>query len=554
MKLGKLLAAVVVIFSLSLGSAACDMPAATRGAAVQPDLQDKDIVVLYTNDVHCAVDENIGYAGLAAYKKAMEELAHVALLDVGDAIQGGPIGTFSTGKSIIELMNHVGYDVAIPGNHEYDYGMEHFLKLTGEAEFPYVSANFTNLATGELVFAPYVIKTFGARKIAFVGVTTPQTITSSTPANFQDENGDYIYDFERGEDGQRLYSAVQAAVDSARAEGADYVILLAHLGIAANSSPYTSTELIYHTTGIDAVLDGHSHSVIDGDRVRNAQGDWTLLTSTGTELTAIGMLLITKEGNLTTDLIDDYTEKDADTQALVDELKGELNETLQMVVGSTEFPLVINDPATGQRIVRNAETNLGDLCADACRSVTGSEVALVNAGCVRADIAAGAMTYEDIMKVHPFGNAICQVEATGSEILDALEMGARAWPEESGGFLHVSGLQYEIDVSIPSGVKLDEDGMFIAVDGEYRVRKVMVGDEPLELTRTYTLAGNDFILQKKGNGYTMFVDNTVLQDSIMPDYQALITYITQTLGGVIGEEYADPYGTGRISELTGENH
>lgn len=519
------------------------MPTATEAPA---QLQ-KDLVILYTNDVHCAVDDAIGYAGLAAYKKQLEaEGNHVLLVDVGDAVQGAPIGTVSKGSIIIDIMNEVGYDVATIGNHEFDYGMPRFFELVEQADFPYVSANFTDLKTGEQVLEPYTMLEVDGLQFAFVGITTPKTLTSSTPAYFQDETGEFVYGFLQDATGEKVYAAVQSAVDAARAAGADYVIGLAHLGITMDASPWTSSEVILNTSGIDVVLDGHSHSVLESERIKNKDGEWTLLSSTGTKLESIGMMLLTKSGNMTTGLISDYAEKDADVDGFIKSAQAEFEEMLGTVVAKTDVDLTINEPGTDVRIVRNAETNLGDLCADAYRSIGGADIAIVNGGGVRASIPAGDITLNQIISVHPFGNSLCVIEATGQEILDALEMSVRVMPEENGGFLQVSGLSFEINVKTPSSVTLDENGLFVSVDGDRRVQNVMVGDQPIDPAKTYTLASHDYLIKNAGDGYTMFRDNTLLQDSMMLDNQVLINYITDYLGGVIGADYAEPYGQERI--------
>lgn len=521
---------------------------ATPELTPEPAL-DQDLAILYTNDVHCAVDSGIGYAGVAALKQQLlDEGCYVALVDAGDAVQGDAIGTLSKGSYIIDIMNEVGYDVATPGNHEFDYGMDRFFELRDMAKFPYVSANFTDLATGEPVLEPYTMLTFNGMKVAFVGVSTPMTITSSTPAYFQDASGNFIYGFGQKDGAEGFYSIVQKAVDAALANGAAYVIALTHLGIDASTSPYTSSELIENTRGINVVIDGHSHSVVECERVKNLDGERVLLTQTGTKLNAVGMLYITKDGSISTGLITDYTEKDAQTEAYIAQIQAQFDELLNEVVAKSEVDLTIFEPGTDPavRIVRNSETNLGDLCADAYRYLSGADIAFVNGGGVRTDLAKGDITYGDIIKVHPFGNELCMVEATGQEILDALEMGARVTPEENGGFLQVSGLSYEIHTYVPSSVKLDENNMFVSVDGEYRVKNVMVGGEPLDPSKTYTLACHNYLLKNAGDGYTMFQDNTFLLDSIMIDNQVLINYIVDGLGGVVGEEYADPHGQGRI--------
>ena len=523
----------------------------------QPALQ-KDVVVLFTSDVHCGIDQGFGYAGLAAIRQSMEEAGnHVVLVDNGDSIQGEPIGTMTTGEALIELMNTVGYDLAIPGNHEFDYGMDRFLELTEKASFPYISANFNK--DGELVFAPYLMKEFDGVKIAFVGITTPKTITSSTPKYFQDENGNFIYGFMQDETGEKLYAAVQSAVDAAREEGASYVVALGHLGNEEACAPWTYADVIGNTTGIDALLDGHSH---DTDQVEllNKDGQTVLRSGCGTKLAGVGCLRIGKDGKLSTELFL-WNNKTAapdllgirnDVYTAVEAAQDALSEKLSEVVAKTAVELTINDPVATKddgspiRIVRRAETNLGDLCADAYRVLSGADIAFVNGGGIRTSIKEGDITLNDILKVHPFGNAMCVIEVTGQQILDALEWGARAVPSENGGFLQVSGLTYEIHTYIESTAKADENTMFAGVEGEYRVKNVMVGDEPLDLEKTYTLASHNYMLKNGGDGFSMFGGCKVLQDEVMLDNQVLINYITGVLDGVVGEAYADPYGEGRI--------
>lgn len=524
---------------------------------VSAEEQSGDIVVLYTNDVHCAVAEDeenkvLGYAKAAGLKKQLEEEGNeVALVDAGDSIQGDVIGTLSDGEYIIDIMNQVGYDLAVPGNHEFDYGMEQFLSLADKAEFPYVSCNFQDLATGESVFEPYEIMELGGKKIAFLGICTPKTITSSTPKYFQDETGEYIYGFCQDEDGTALYECVQESADAAKAEGADYVVAVAHLGIDESCSPWTSSEVIENTSGIDVFLDGHSHSTIESETVKNKDGEEVLLSSTGTKLAAVGELTISPDGTMETQLVTDGMEADAETETYIAEISEEFEEVLNEVVAKTEVPLVINDPETIDqeepvRLVRVSETNLGDLCADAYRAAVGADIGFANGGGVRVDIAAGEITYNDIISVQPFGNEICMVEATGQQILDALEMGVSALPAEYGGFLQVSGITFEVHTYIDSSVRTDENGMFVSVDGEYRVKNVKVGEDDLDLAKTYTVASHNYLLSEGGDGLNMFMDCNMPLESVMLDNQALIQYITENLGGTVGEEYADPYGQERI--------
>lgn len=520
------------------------------GVTAGAEAATQNIVILYTNDIHCGVEGDIGISGVAALKNQMiKEGNAVALVDNGDAIQGEAIGTLSKGAYIVDMMNAAGYDVATPGNHEFDYGMEQFLTLAKDAaKFPYISANFTDLSTDKAVFDAYKIVELAGKKVAFVGISTPKTITSSTPTYFQNENGEYVYGFQQDETGEALYACVQAAVDAAKTEGADYVVAMAHLGIEAECSPWMSTDVILNTTGIDVVLDGHSHSTIEGELVKNKDGKDVVLTSTGTKLSSIGKLTITPEGKISTALV--YY-KDSETTALVNDITAQFDEVLNEVVAKTDVALVINDPSTLDaetkvRLIRNAETNLGNLCADAYRYISGADVAVVNGGGIRSDILAGDITYNGIINVHPYGNELCVVEATGQQILDALEMGARVTPAENGGFLQVSGMTYEIHTYIEHSVKIDENGMFQGVEGEYRVKNVKIGEEDIDLAKTYTLASHNYMIKSAGDGMSMFQGGKLTQEDVMLDNQVLITYIIDGLGGVVGEAYAEPYGEGRI--------
>ena len=521
-----------------------------------------EIYVLFTSDVHCGVDEGFGYAGLKAVRDKLEaEGYETILVDDGDYLQGAPIGTLSKGEAIIDLMNAVRYDIVIPGNHEFDYGMDRFLELTQKADFQFISCNFNK--EGELVFDPYVIKEVAGVKIAFVGVTTPKTPVSSTPSYFQNEKGEYIYDFMQDEDGSTVYSAVQKAFDDARADGAQLVYLMAHLGNEAEVMPWTYADVIENTSGIDVVLDGHSHDT-DLIVMKNKNGEEVTRAAVGTKLSCIGYSHISTEGEiLETDkwvwtndeAVVQLIDVDNEVSEKVDTAKAELEEELNVVVGHTEVDLVTHDPtatdASGSpiRIARRMETNLGDLGADAFRDQSKADIAILNGGGLRAPIKAGNITYGDLISVQPFGNELCVLSVTGQQILDALEWGSKAVPDEFGGFLQVSGLSYEIDTTIDSTCIEDENAMFAGVSGERRVKNVKVGDEPLDPEKTYTLAGQNYMLLEHGDGYSLFEGCEVVLDKVQLDNQVLIDYITGTLGGVIGEEYKDPYGQGRITLL-----
>ena len=517
-----------------------------------------DIVILFTSDIHCGVDQGFGYAGLQQIRDyLLAQGNEVILVDDGDNIQGEPIGTMTKGEALVDLMNQMGYSVAIPGNHEFDYGVDRFLALADKAEYDYISCNFNY--KGEPAFRPYVIRELAGKKVAFVGVTTPKTLTSSTPTYFMDENGEYVYGFLQDETGEALYSAVQTAVDAARAEGADCVVAMCHLGNEEECRPYTYDDVITHTGGIDVLLDGHSHDT-DKVFVKNRDGEEVLRAACGTKLSCIGWCRIAADGTIDTGLYKwnndvaapELFGLDNDMSRAVASASDALNEKLDTVVASSMVDLTIWDPvavdANGGpiRMVRRAETNLGDLCADAYRDQSGADIAFVNGGGVRVTIKAGEITLRNILSVHPFGNAMCVIEVSGQQILDALEWGARAVPGETGGFLQVSGLSYEIHSYIESSCQTDADGMFAGVAGERRVKNVLVGGEPIDPDKTYTLAGNDYMLLNKGDGYSMFADAPLLQDRVKLDNQVLIDYFTDTLGGVVGEEYEELTGQGRI--------
>ena len=519
----------------------------------------QDLVILYTSDVHCGIDQHFGYVGLKAVKDSLKNAGnHVLLVDDGDSIQGEPVGTMSRGESIINLMNTLEYDVAIPGNHEFDYGMDRFLELAEKADYPYISCNFVK--EGERVFDAYLIREVDDMKIGFVGVTTPLTLTTSTPRYFQDEEGNYIYGFLQDHTGEGVYQAVQEAVDAARADGADFVVLMGHLGNEAECEPWTYADVLSHTNGIDVMFDGHSHDT-DQVVVKNKDGADVPRCACGTKLNGIGYAKISAEdGSLSTGLYSWNNDISAPellgiTNDMTEAVAGELDvldAELGKVIAKTTFPLLINDPeattAEGSpiRIVRRTETNLGDLCADAFRDQGQADIGFVNGGGIRVDVPAGEVTLNSILKVQPFGNSLTVIEATGQQILDALEWTSRAVPEENGGFLQCSGLTYEIHTYIESSASSDENGMFTGITGDYRVKNVMVGGEPLDLEKTYTVACNDYVLLSHGDGMTAFDGCKVLQDRVKLDNQVLIDYITETLGGEIGEEYADPYGQGRI--------
>ena len=547
-----------------------------------------DVTILYTNDVHTYIDKQspkLTYAAIADLKQSYQNAGKdVLLVDAGDHVQGTAYGSMDEGASIIKLMNAAGYDVATPGNHEFDYGMDRAKAIMKEADFPYLSCNWVDLRTGLRVLPSVKVFVRGGRRIAFVGVTTPETFTKSTPAYFMDKaQRKYIYDIQGGEDGKKLYDAVQKAIDKAKLL-ADVVIGLGHLGVDPSSSPWTSEEVIAHTSGFDAFIDGHSHTVMENKQVQDASGKAVTLTQTGSYFANVGEMTIAADGTITTKLIPTHEGMDAGIAAMqtswvntVDDMLGE-----KIAVGDSDF--YVSDPATGKRRIRSAETNLGDFVADGIYTYFNEveklhcDLAIMNGGGIRADVPAGDWTFKTCKQVSPFGNVACLMSVTGKQIQDALEFAARfagAEGKENGGFLQVAGATYEIHTDIPNTVQTDDKNVWIgSATGTPRVQNVKIYDrhtgtyEPLDLAKTYALAGMNYTLRNLGDGFAMFDGAELIKDYVSEDYLVMSTY-AMTFGGVDAEglphlssansvlaeypgyllDYENPYGAGRISIL-----
>ena len=547
-----------------------------------------EVTILYTNDVHTYIDKQapeLTYAAIAALKQSYQNAGKkVLLVDAGDHVQGTAYGSMDQGASIIELMNAAGYDAATPGNHEFDYGMDRAKELMRDADFPYLSCNWVDLRTNLRVLPEIKVFVRGGVRIAFVGITTPETFTKSTPAYFMNKTQTkYIYDILGGEDGQKLYSAVQKAVDKAKCL-ADVVIGLGHLGVDPSSSPWTSEEVIAHTTGFDAFIDGHSHTVMENKQVADASGRLVTLTQTGSYFANVGEMTIAPDGTISTRLVSTYDQEDVAVAAeqaawvsSVDEMLGE-----KIAVADTKF--YITDPATGKRRIRSGETNLGDFVADGIYTYFNEveqlhcDIAIMNGGGIRSDEDAGYWTFKTCKQVSPFGNVACLMSVTGKQIQDALEFAARfagAEGKENGGFLQVAGATSEIHTDIPNTVQTDDKNVWIgSATGTPRVQNVKIYDRangtyvPLDESKTYALAGMNYTLRNLGDGFAMFDGAELIKDYVSEDYLVMSTY-AMTFGGVDAEglphlssansvlaeypgyllDYENPYGAGRISIL-----
>lgn len=502
----------------------------------------EDIVILYENDVHCVVG---GYSKIAAMKKEMQETyAYVGVVSGGDYIQGGSIGVISQGRYIIDLMNLVGYDAVTLGNHEFDYRMERLEELVGMMSTKPICCNFQKIGEAESYFEPYTIVSYGDVDIAYIGITTPHTITSSSPAQFIDENGEYIYTFNP----TALYDIVQDNIDSAKSAGADYVIALSHIGYA-DDEIYGDLEdienLIENTDGFDVVLDAHSHSVIEGKTIVDEGGNEVLLSSTGTKFEYIGKLMIS-DGEFKTELVktEDYQKTDPTVDAYIEQINAEYAVLGDRKVAFSEVDLITRD-ADGKRLVRNTETNLGDLCAEAVRSAMGADIGYMNGGGLRADILAGDITFNDLLSVFPFNNTIVLAEVSGQTIKDMMEMTVMLWPKEDGCFPHLSGIVFSVNADIPSSVVVNEVEEFVGVDGPYRVYNIKIRNqetgeyEPIDPDKKYTISSSNYFLLEQGSGMEMLENAVILQDDGLLDVEALERYVVENLGGVVGEGYKE---------------
>ncbi len=553
------LLALAMVFSLAVPAFA-----AAPEARDLPTVAEDDVVILYTNDVHTYIDQDLTYSTVAAYKDSLD---NALLVDAGDHIQGTAYGSMDKGKTIIELMNAAGYDLATLGNHEFDYGMEGAMNAMEWADFTYVSCNFYHEkdgVRGENVLDSYKVFDVNGVKIAFVGITTPESFTKSTPAYFQDEDGKYIYGIAGGTDGKALYADVQKAIDAASKE-ADYVIGLGHLGVDESSKPWTSKEVIANTTGLDAFIDGHSQTVMEEETVKDKDGNSVVLTQTGEYLGAVGQMVISADGDITTQLLTAEDLKDvtpdADVKAIEDGWIGEVDKELGQVIGSIKATLD-NYDADGNRLVRKQETNTGDFAADALYYLFDNmgldvDVAVMNGGGIRNGAITGELTYKTCKEIHTFGNVACLQTVTGQQLLDALEWGAKDVTAdgavENGGFLQVSGLKYTINTAIPSTVQQDEKGVWTGgPTGEYRVSDVQVLNretgkyEPLDLKAKYNLAGYNYTLRDLGDGFAMFEGAVNVLDYVMEDYMVLANYVQSFDKGVV-TGYENVNGEGRIT-------
>ena len=486
----------------------------------------KSIVILYENDVHCAID---GYQTLAGLRDAIADTAYVAVTSSGDFVQGGTAGAISRGQYVADIMRTVGYDAIALGNHEFDYPVAHTASLLKFIGAPITCANLYDRRTHACVYAPYVMKKFGRTKIAFVGATTPGTFYTETGAFFLGD--EQVYDLREKE----FFDLMQRTVNQARKKGAKYVIVLGHLGEDPDRTGVNSHELAKRTTGIDVILDGHTHSVIAHDTVYNAAGKPVVISETGTKFAHIGKMMI-RNGRMTHELIPFRTvaERNALTKAVTDSINMLMREKTQRVVCHSDVKLrILNEK--GDQEVRLAETNLGDLVTDAYRIISGADISLANGGGIRTEKHAGDLTYGDIADILPYDNNLWIVEATGQRIIDLLQKNTSFIPVEDGSFPQVSGIRFTVHTATRT---VSDVEVLNKETGAY---------EPIDPARTYSIATIDYCVTG-GGFYDMLKDCKVLYRGDVLYRDIFVQFLENNLGGRISNDYLAPQGRIRIKE------
>ncbi|MGI6699710.1 MAG: bifunctional metallophosphatase/5'-nucleotidase [Christensenellales bacterium] len=516
------------------------------------------LVILHTNDIHGRavadpVGKVLGYAAIAQYKKDLEAAGDsVLLLDAGDACQGTPLVNLSMGKTAIEFMNAAGYDAMALGNHEFDWGLDNAKQLAGLANFPVLSANIINHLEGDLTFvANKIFEMPNGMKVGVFGLSTPETMTKAHPDKVRG------IDFLQGE---TLYEAAQKQVDELNAAGADIVVLLSHLGMDDESAPNRSLDVLEKVTGIDLLIDGHSHTLLEKGKMVND----TLVVSTGSYGQNLGMVVYDGE-KLTASQFSGLGKSavveiegvpysvlvnaklDADVAELVNNTNQAVKEELSKVFAKTEV-FLNGERAPGNR---TEETNLGDFAADAilwaAREALGDKVvaAITNGGGIRASIEVGDITMNDMKTVFPFGNEVSVLEVKGSELLEALEAATSATPKALGAFPQVSGMVFSIDTTVPyeTGDQYPDSTYFAPAKPGSRVKIESVGGQPFDLEALYLIATNDFTAAGGDTYYAFRYPNaTSGYKTGVALEDALVNYVTTVLGGVVGQDYAEPQG------------
>ena len=532
-----LLLSVVMALSLTVSAAWAD--------PVEQDLAGKT-VILHTNDVHGDIAK---YAKVAALKSELKARgADVILADAGDYSQGTIYVSVNKGADAVTMMNAAGYDVATIGNHEFDYGYEQLMQNMAKANFQVLCANVSK--DGAPIFAENTIIEKGGMKIGFFGLETPEAQTKANPALIQG-----LTFLAREE----MYAAAQAQVDALKAQGADVVICLSHLGVDSSSEPNTSYDLLSKVPDIDFVIDGHSHSVMLAGYEKlqtgvDEEGKPTYIDnpyyqlpiqSTGTKLAYVGVLLIdnkTKQA-LDTEMLDlgQYEYEDTAVAAAAKAIMDPIDEEYSAVFAKSEVELN-GDKEPGNR---TQETNLGDLITDAMMWAIETKapavnmenaVAITNGGGIRAWIHAGDISKADVTTVLPFGNTLTVVNVTGAELLEALEASTFCTPISLGGFPQTAGMELTLDATkdYDQADATYPGSTYYGPKSINRVTIESVNGQPFDENATYSVITNNFCAAG-GDTYFAFAAASSQFDTGLTLDEVVMDYITTVLGGVVGQ-------------------
>ncbi|MBO8126424.1 MAG: 5'-nucleotidase C-terminal domain-containing protein [Firmicutes bacterium] len=459
----------------------------------------KTLTILHTNDTHSRLLEGkydgMGMAKIATLVDRYRQVLPASLvLDAGDAFHGQTIATLVKGESVAKVFNAVGYDAMTAGNHDFNYGYQRLLELDRLADFPILAANVLD-ADGNPIFAPYMIKGVGGIYVGIFGLATPETTYKTHPKNVE---------------GLTFADPIETARKMVKElkDKVDVIVALTHLGLD-KSSEVTSEDLAWQVTGIDVIVDGHSHSELtEGLMVNN-----TLIVQAGEYDKNLGVAeLLLKDGRVVQKYAKLISKAEAasvpEDQEVLDvlaQVKAENEKITSVVIGKTAVTL------DGERAhVRTRETNLGNLICDAMLAATGADAALTNGGGIRASIEPGEITKGEVITVLPFGNIVVVKKMTGAQLLAAVEYGLSAYPDAAGSFCQIGGMTVNFDPSAPAGS---------------RVTRILVQGEPLDPERYYTVATNDF-LAAGGDGYTMFAEAETVAELGGLD-EVLINYIQE---------------------------
>ena len=493
--------------------------------------KDFDLFVVHTNDVHGRItpsDGGMGYSKLATMLEVGRSITdNILVLDAGDVSHGTNLANLFEGEVVGVLLDMLGYDAVVPGNHDFNYGSE---RLIQAAEFAEEYSNLRVLAAnvldedGYLVFQPYQVYDFNGFTVGVVGLTTPDTKTKSHPKNTA---GLTILN-------EEIFAIGQQVIDIARTY-VDYVIVLGHIGLDPDgASGLTSDMIVSKIKGIDLFVDGHSHDALEkglkiGDSYIVSAGEYlenvgvVEINVRGGKVVGTTPMLIPAEDVLNpeeSDLARAYGIVDVPNHLKVDEyvtyMQAQLSDKLNQVIAT--IPVDLN----GERAhVRTRPTNLSKIITAAMTEQSGADFTITNGGGIRASLKAGPVTIGDVINVLPFTNILTVVEATGAEVYAALEHGYRMLPETNGGFA-------QTDLSVVYN-RFAEPGK--------RIVRVLLNGKAIDKNKTYRVATNDF-LAAGGDGYTMFgrilVEGDLLSD-VLIKYLSTKKLTAEMLGDEVKE-------------------